>query len=81
MVFELGLADGKSALAAKQRNHVNELYEMLQRHTLYEFISYVGCDRLWPAKRPWKGWRHRFVCSHSQQFPESRWAIVKKLRV
>ena len=81
LVFELGLNDGKSAIAATQRNHVNELYELLQRHTLYEYISYVGSDRLWPTRRPWKGWRHRFVCSHSQEFPEVSWGFVKKLRV
>lgn len=81
LVFELGLNEGKSAITAHRRNHANELYEMLASHTHYKFISYVGAGRLWPARRPWKGLRHRFVCSHSQQFPEPRWAMVKKLRV
>ena len=82
LVFELGVNSGASAIVVKKLNHVAAVYDLVRRGTTYPHVRLATATRLWPSRRPWRGWRFTFVCSHDDpRFPEPPYGPVKYIRV
>ena len=81
LVFEQGLGAGASAIPATRRNHVSQIYELLRSSTTFEHVRLARSARLWKTRVPWRAWRHTFVCSHDDAFPEPPHGLLKHIAI